>query len=147
MVSLKIKPGKKNRFKPQPRKEPEAPTVDFTKPWAIWLDDERPVPKNSGFKYVAASNPKEFINLVEDHGIPSFISFDWYLGFGWDTGEEVIKWLIDSDQKGIHLFPDDFLFDVHSSDHTKNRAMNALLSEYLESKGTLDYFQPRGLKK
>lgn len=140
MVSIKIKSGKK-RFKPA--KKPEPPKIDFSKPWAIWLDDERPIPERSGMQYVLATNPREFINLIEDHGIPSFISFDWHLGSDWDNGEAVIKWLIESDQLGEHVFPEDFLFDVHSSDHTKNRAMNLLLSDYLISKGTMEYFRPR----
>jgi hypothetical protein len=128
------------------RPEPEPVKTDFTKPWAIWLDDERPVPADSRMQYVLAVNPREFVNLIEDHGIPSFISFDWHLGSGWDNGECVIKWLIDADKSGEFTFPEDFLFDVHSSDHTKNRAMNALLSEYLKSKGTMEYFQPSGPK-
>lgn len=143
MVSIKIKPSKKKPFMAK-RPEPKLPETDFSKPWAIWLDDERPIPERSGLQYVPAANPREFINLIEDHGIPSFISFDWHLGSGWDNGEAVIKWLIEADQSGEHTFPEDFLFDVHSSDHTKNRAMNALLQDYLISKGTLEYFKPRG---
>jgi hypothetical protein len=142
MVSIKIKPSKKT-LRAVKRPEPKLPETDFSKPWAIWLDDERPIPARSGMQYVAAANPRVFIDLIEDHGIPSFISFDWYLGSGWDNGEAVIKWLIESDQLGMHSFPEDFLFDVHSSDHTKNRAMNALLSDYLISKGSLQYFKPR----
>jgi hypothetical protein len=146
MVSIKIKPGKKTIRGKRPAPEPIK--IDFSKPWAIWLDDERPIPERSslGFQYVSAANPREFINLIEDHGIPSFISFDWHLGGDWDNGEAVIKWLIESDQTGEHTFPEDFLFDVHSSDHMKNRAMNNLLSDYLCSKGTMEYFRPRTTK-
>lgn len=143
MVSIKIKPSKKKPFLAK-RPEPKLPETDFSKPWAIWLDDERPIPERSGLQYVPATNPREFINLIEDHGIPSFISFDWHLGFGLDNGEALIKWLIETDQSGEHTFPKDFLFDCHSSDNTKNRAMNTLLGEYLTSKGGLDYFKPRG---
>jgi hypothetical protein len=133
MVSIKIKGLSKKRVVAVSRK-PVATPVDFSRPWAIWLDDERPVPVNSGFQYTAAVNPKEFVDLVKAHGIPSFISFDWYLGAGWDNGEGVIKWLIDYDQQGLSTFPEDFMFDVHSSDHTKNRSMYRMLSEYLDTK-------------
>lgn len=144
MVSIKIRPSKKPKVAPAPKVDPVS--VDFSQPWAIWLDDERPIPANSGFKFVAAKNPHEFVKLIEAHGVPEFISFDWHLGGGWDNGEGVIKWLIESDQLGEHSFPEDFLFDVHSSDHTKNRAMNALLSDYLASKRNMKYFQPRSPK-
>lgn len=145
MVSIKIKPSKKKSIVAR-RPEPKPPETDFSKPWAIWLDDERPVPESSEFQYVHAANPREFINIIEDHGMPSFISFDWHLGSDWDNGEAVIKWLIEFDQSSEKSFPTDFLFDCHSSDNNKNRTMNILLGEYLTSKGTLRYFQPRGPK-
>lgn len=90
-----------------------------------------------------AANPREFVNLIEDHGIPAFISFDWYLGPGWDNGERVIEWLIERDKRGEHTFPQDFMFEVHSSDHSKNRAMHARLSGYLASKEGMEFFQSR----
>jgi hypothetical protein len=133
MVSIKIKGPSKKRA-PAVSKKPVVAPVDFSKPWAIWLDDERPVPVNSGFQYAAAINPKEFVDLVKAQGIPSFISFDWYLGAGWDNGEEVIKWLIEYDQHGLSTFPEDFMFDVHSSDRSKNRSMYKMLSDYLDTK-------------
>lgn len=141
MVSLKIKPSKKPAT---PKTAPNnLPATDFSKPWAIWLDDERPVPSKLGFQFVLASNPFQFKALIEEHGIPAFISFDWYLGVGWDNGESVIKWLIETDQQGKHTFPADFMFDVHSSDRTKNRAMYVLLRSYLESKGNMEFYKPR----
>lgn len=140
MVSIKIRPGKKT-IKAAKRPELQPPKTDFSKPWAIWLDDERPTPTSSCMQFVPATNPREFIALIEEHGVPSFISFDWYLGAGWDNGEAVIKWLIEGDKIGEHVIPEDFLFDVHSSDHTKNRAMNALLSGYLVSKGNMEFFK------
>jgi hypothetical protein len=133
MVSIKIKAPSKKRVAALSKK-PVATPVDFSKPWAIWLDDERPVPEKSGLQYAAATNPKEFVDLVKAHGIPSFISFDWYLGAGWDNGEGVIKWLIEYDQQGLSTFPEDFMFDVHSSDYKKNRSMYNMLAEYLDTK-------------
>jgi len=144
MVSIKIRPGKTRRTAPEKRPR-EMP--DFSKPWAIWLDDERPVPERSGLQYVAAANPREFISLIEEHGVPSFISFDWYLGPDWDNGEAVVKWLIESDRLGEHVIPEDFMFDVHSSDNSKNRAMHALLSDYLISRGDMEFFRPRDVKQ
>jgi hypothetical protein len=120
--------------------------VDFSKPWAIWLDDKRPIPEKSELQYVSAANPREFIDLIEDHGIPSFISFDWNLGPDWDTGEAVMKWLIESDQLGEHVFPEDFQFDTHSSDYSKRRAMNERLTDYLTSKGNMEHFRPPDVK-
>jgi hypothetical protein len=133
MVSIKIKGASKKRLDAVSKK-PGVTPVDFSKPWAIWLDDERPVPEKSGFQYAAATNPKEFVDLVKVHGIPSFISFDWYLGAGWDNGEGVIRWLIEYDQQGLSKFPEDFAFDVHSSDYKKNRSMYNMLTEYLVTK-------------
>lgn len=133
MVSIKIK-GPSKRRTVTGVKKPVAAPVDFSKPWAIWLDDERPVPERSSFQYVKATNPNEFIDLVKAHGIPSFISFDWYLGAGWDNGEEVIKWLIEYDQQGLSTFPEDFMFNVHSSDNQKNRLMHNMLTKYLDTK-------------
>lgn len=139
MVSLKIRPGKK-AIVAKKREETKKPEVDFSKPWAIWLDDERPIPQSSGFQYICAKNPKEFIDLIDNHGVPSFISFDWYLGSGWDNGEAVISWLIEADKNGELSFPEDFLFDVHSSDNAKNKVMRTLLRDYLMSKGKMQFF-------
>ncbi len=139
MVSLKIK-SRKKKIISSAREEQKLPEADFSKSWAIWLDDERPVPQKAATQYLLAKNLSEFINLISNHGIPSFISFDWYLGSGRDNGEAAIQWLIEADQSGKHHFPRDFLFDMHSSDHDKNRTMRSMLLNYLMSKGDMEFF-------
>lgn len=57
----------------------------------IFLDDERFPPKD--FKYSIVRNYDDFVYMIENFGIPNFISFDHDLGLG-KTGFDCAKFLV-----------------------------------------------------
>ncbi len=69
--------------------------------------------------------------MVIERGCPSFISFDFHLGNGCATGLDFAKWLIEMDQSGFVMLPDDFSFDVHSSDPAGAGKISLLLLDHL----------------
>lgn len=58
----------------------------------IFLDDERFPPKD--FNYSIVRNYDDFVYMIENFGIPNFISFDHDLGLG-KTGFDCAKFLVD----------------------------------------------------
>lgn len=103
--------------------------------YKIWLDDERDPPKLNAEAWVWCKNAKQFVDTIKTRGMPDHIEFDWWLGSGWPTGQDMIAWLIDQDQQGVYTIPKNFTYGVHSSDDSKNRIMLTMFDRYLESKG------------
>ncbi len=91
--------------------------------WKLWLDDlsdtVKPPPDKS---WVIARSSEEALSQIDEHGPPSFISFDFDLG-GDDTAELVYKALFDK-------YPDaDIEYDIHS----ENVAGQKLIQSYMDS--------------
>ena len=96
----------------------------------IFLDDERyPVDE----ELIIARTVQDAINLVHQHGYPSFVSFDNDLGFGEPEGWEFAEWLIQHDLN-TNSMPEEFSFYVHSQNPVRRDNIVARLERYIEYK-------------
>jgi hypothetical protein len=82
--------------------------------------------------WVLARSADEAIAVVEELGMPSFISFDHDLGDGKDA-IAVAHWLIERDMDGV-AFPSDFAFEVHSGNPIGRANIRGLIDNYLAFK-------------
>jgi hypothetical protein len=82
--------------------------------------------------WVLARSADGAIAVVEELGMPSFISFDHDLGDGKDA-IAVAHWLIERDMDGFPL-PADFVFEVHSGNPIGRANIRGLIDNYLEFK-------------
>lgn len=113
--------------------------------WRLFLDDCR-FPPADGQAYVLARSMEEAVRLVEEKGMPSFISFDHdlehehYGGEGWEnkSGFAFAKWLVECDMNGTHTFPEGFGFYVHSMNPVGAENIRYLLARYLIGKSQED---------
>jgi hypothetical protein len=78
----------------------------------LFIDDER-FPPNVEGGWVTARSSYEARKVVEQCGIPKFISFDHDLG-GNDTAIPFVNWLCDSVVMGELELPEGFNYYVHS---------------------------------
>lgn len=83
-------------------------------------------------EWVMARDADSAISLIEERGMPSFVSFDHDLGDGKDA-ITVAKWMIESDLDG-RPFPEDFAFEVHSGNPVGRKNIRMLIKGYLEFK-------------
>ncbi|MEA3290298.1 MAG: cyclic-phosphate processing receiver domain-containing protein [Campylobacterota bacterium] len=102
----------------------------------LYLDDIRE-PKDDSF--IIVRNYDEAIEFIKQNGIPPYISFDHDLGCDKNgdvlkSGYDFAKWLVDMDIDGIHSFPDDFKFNVHSANPIGRNNIEAILHNYLDFK-------------
>lgn len=101
--------------------------------WKLFLDDERqPVPP---FWYQGdckiARNSDEAEALVEQFGMPEFISFDHDLK-AIKTGHYFARWLIEKEMNGELRFPDNFTYAVHSMNPVGAENIRRLMDNYFE---------------
>ena len=100
--------------------------------WKLYLDDVRNRPEG----FVLARSYAEAIDLVQKLGCPRFISFDHDLGLFDDgtelNGHDFAKWLIEGDLDGKVLIPQDFTFNVHSSNPKGRENIKGILDNYLK---------------
>jgi hypothetical protein len=100
--------------------------------WKLYLDDVRKRPKG----FVLARSFQEAVELIEKMGCPSFISFDHDLGLFPDgtekNGHDLAKWMVESDLDNKIKIPDDFKFNVHSSNPEGRKNIQGLLDNYLK---------------
>jgi len=87
-------------------------------------------------EYIGAKSVEEAISLILEKGCPQFISFDHDLGIDQNGSvrdtTELVKWLIDEDQKN-GIIPKDFNYQVHSKNvYAKQRL--SLLRDWLDFK-------------
>jgi hypothetical protein len=82
--------------------------------------------------WVLARSALESISLIEQLGMPSFVSFDHDLGDGHDA-ISVAHWMVERDMDG-HCFPTDFTFEVHSGNPVGRANIRGLIDNYLEFK-------------
>lgn len=97
--------------------------------WRLFLDDCR-CPPNQDFE--VARSDHEARELVLELGCPSFMSLDFHLGAGHPTGLDFARWLVEMDRTGIRPLPEDFSFEVHSSDPVGSREISRLLVAHLK---------------
>ena len=91
--------------------------------------------------WVLARSADEAMRIVEELGMPSFISFDHDLGDGKDA-ITVAHWLIERDMDG-HLFPEEFDFEVHSGNPVGRANIRGLIDNYLGFKAREAAATPR----
>lgn len=91
--------------------------------WFLFIDDERFREDVTWVNYVRASNEwriarnlQQVLELIDEHGMPLYISFDHDLGEDEPTGFDIAKRLVEGDMNSdtrLH-FPPTFDFVVHS---------------------------------
>ena len=88
--------------------------------WRLYLDDAR------------ARSFDEARNLTLERGCPEHVCFDFHLGEVNLTGKDFADWLILADQRRVITIPEEFEFDVHSSDAVGAAAIHNALARYLK---------------
>lgn len=80
--------------------------------------------------WVLARSADEATSLIEQRGMPSFVSFDHDLGDGKDA-ISVAHWMVERDMDG-DPFPEDFDFEVHSGNPVGRANIRGLIDNYLD---------------
>lgn len=99
----------------------------------LYLDNIK-IPEDEEF--IVVRSYEEAIAFIKRNGIPSFISFNHYLGCNEEgntlpSGYDFAKWLVEMDIKKLYLFPSDFKFNVHSACAISRNNIRGLLNNYL----------------
>ncbi|MCK5293879.1 MAG: hypothetical protein KAJ49_04455 [Arcobacteraceae bacterium] len=99
----------------------------------LYLDDLR-VPIEP-YDFIARSY-EEAIKIIEENGVPYFISFDHDLGVDENnqlvkSGYDFAKWLIENDYHGIYKMPVDFNYQVHSQNPVGRKNIIQLMDRYI----------------
>lgn len=94
----------------------------------LFLDDERDPPRDGGNWHIVRSYD-EFVNYINENGIPQHISFDHDLGDG-KTGYDCVKWLL-TDRK----LPKGFTYYVHSQNPVGRENIVGLFACYFRVNG------------
>jgi hypothetical protein len=105
--------------------KPEIPVARYY----LWLDDERPLPTGEREKWKHAVNIYDAMKIIREHGMPEFMSLDWYMGgSGQPNGDKFCEWLIGYVyQKYPGYDYSDLAIDCHSSDREMARSMNLMI--------------------
>lgn len=105
--------------------------------YALFLDDER-FPKTTK-EFIIARTFDQAVAIVEEKGVPNYISFDHDLGYIPDTtdiaktGYDFAKWLVDYDIM-YNKIPTDFSYNVHSANPVGAKNISGYLDGYLSYK-------------
>jgi hypothetical protein len=102
--------------------------------YRMFLDDER-FPPDDGNEWVIARSFDEAMEIMEERGCPTFISFDHDLGAG-RSGHDLAKWMIDNDHYDIMYIPEGFGFYVHSQNPIGAENIRVDMDNYLHYKKT-----------
>jgi len=102
----------------------------------LYLDDIR-VPQTDDFVVVRSFD--EAVKYIQKFGIPNYISFDHDLGCDQNgtvlkTGYDFAKFLIDCDLDNTVIFPNNFVFNVHSANPIGKQNIENILNSYLKFK-------------
>lgn len=89
--------------------------------YRLWVDDKRAIPRGDS-DWLHATTSEEFIQIIQQNGLPYYISFDHDLG-GSDTAMICAHWLIDR----RFIIPE---YDVHSQNPVGTRNIIGLLESY-----------------
>lgn len=111
-----------------------APAITVEDPsWRSMMNLYGDAPKTERLgDWVLARSVDEAVEMVEQRGMPGFVSFDHDLGDGKD-GIALAHWLIEKDLDGVPL-PPDFSFEVHSGNPVGRANIRGLLQGYIEFK-------------
>lgn len=104
--------------------------------YKLFLDDVRNpswVHNGDPDDWIVCRSMEQAVNVVNNLGWPSVISFDHDLGYQVPTGMDFAKWLVNLDLDGCCM-PDDFQFHVHSANPTGAANIKGLLTNYMETK-------------
>jgi len=105
--------------------------------YQLFLDDIRDVPmvypRLTNDDFVIVRTCEAFIDYIQKHGLPSFISFDNDLGTDQEgnllaDGYAAAKWLVHES----HLDLKNLKFNVHSANPVASIQIKSLLSNYIQ---------------
>jgi len=103
--------------------------------WNLFIDDERFPVDEPGMFWEIARNHNEVVKLIEEKGMPSYISFDHDLGdFENGDGYKIAKYLVDLDLYTDYKFPENFNYYVHSQNPIGKANIEGYLNNYLKFK-------------
>jgi hypothetical protein len=91
----------------------------------MFLGNSREVDKEFD---VIALKFEDAVFEIANRGVPSFISFDYTIGY------DLARWLVTSSIDGLFDFPKDFTFDVHNGNMLEKNTIEALLNNYIHFK-------------
>jgi hypothetical protein len=102
--------------------------------YRLFIDDERFPPDSDNLNWKIARDWDDVQTIIEQHGMPTMISFDHDLGDYTYTGYDITKFLVELDMDGNMLYqiPDEFLFYVHSQNPIGKRNIESYLNNYLK---------------
>lgn len=83
--------------------------------------------------FIISRNYDQTVNLINQYGIPEFISFDHDLGDSKD-GYEIARFMIEQDLDGKKCFPSNFSFYVHSQNPIGKENIQNILMSYMRFK-------------
>ena len=95
---------------------------------ALFLDDERFPPADGRLWAIVRTVPAA-IAWVEEHGFPSYVSFDNDLGEPLE-GYDLAKWLCERDLDTGSM-PDDFAFQAHSMNVVREQGIRNRMNSHL----------------
>lgn len=114
--------------------------------WNLFIDDERN-PKDVTWapwqvcekyrneEWEITRNHNDVIYLIEEKGMPSYISFDQDLGdFKNSDGYKIAKYIVELDIYTDYKLPQSFSFYVHSKNPIGKANIEGLLNGYLKAK-------------
>lgn len=101
----------------------------------IYLDDLRTPTTERDWEICRSY--EEAVRFVEEHGCPSYISFDHDLGDDVPTGHDFAKWLTERDMDADgKLIPADFSYNIHSANPVGVGNIAGILNGYLRFRGS-----------
>lgn len=104
----------------------------MTTKYTLFLDDERfPARVSAVGDFKIARTIAEAQEIIRQHGVPDFISFDHDLGDNEPTGYDFAKWLVDQHLNG-NLNISSMGFYVHSQNPVGARNINMLLAKFMD---------------
>jgi hypothetical protein len=101
--------------------------------YRLFIDDER-YPPRDGNEWVIARNYEEVFDIIEERGMPSFISFDHDLGDDEPSGFHITKKLVELDMDGDQKFPSEFQYYVHSANPVGKANIEGYIDNYMRVK-------------
>jgi hypothetical protein len=96
-------------------------------PYALWLDDLRPLPEDATDEWKVAVSSAEAIELTHLYGPPSVMSLDHDLS-GDDTSMVYLKWLAENH------FDCMFSFRVHSANPVGKKNIQSYIDSWHRSR-------------
>lgn len=94
--------------------------------YALFLDDER-IPKTNR-RFIIARSYQEAVAIVEEKGLPSYVSFDHDLGAG-PSGYDFAKYLVTyfQDHAEVNMFE----WNIHSANPVGAHNINSYLNNFV----------------